>query len=144
MEVNGQPVQFASSGWRSAYVARVHRLAQEATQAGAFVLWVGLPVMEQPTYDRGTQELDADFQAGMNGLPGAAYLSTRSLFASPSGAYLASGVVGGKMTGLRQSDGIHLSFAGENIAATYVLRQLSTLYDVRIGLTAPAVIQRMG
>ena len=141
MEVNGKPLQFGTPAWRTAYLSRVHRLAQEATSAGVFVLWVGLPVMQQPTYDRGSQELDGDFAAGIAGLPRAGYLSTRSLLAGPGGAYASEAVLAGRKTGLREADGIHLSLDGENIAATYVLQQISARYGVNIAPTAPAVIQ---
>jgi lysophospholipase L1-like esterase len=142
--VDGKPVQFGTPAWRTGYLARVHQLAAEATRAGAFVLWVGLPVMQQPTYDRGTQELDADFQAGIAGLPRAAYVSTRATFAGPTGAYASQGYVDGVTVGLRESDGIHLSLVGENVAASYVLQQVSALFDVRLAAVAPAVIQRQG
>lgn len=141
MEVNGKSVPFGTPAWRTAYRDRVRQLAGETSRAGAFVLWVGLPVMQQPTYDRGSQELDAEFQSGIRNLPGAAYLSTRTLFADRTGAYASVGTIRGAKTELRQSDGIHLSYGGENVVATFVVQEMSELYGVKIVPTMPAVIQ---
>lgn len=144
MEVNGAAVQFGTQSWTAAYVARAHQLAAEATRAGAFVLWVGMPVMRPAVYDRGMEQLDTDFQAAIAGLPAARFLSTWALFAGPSGQYQANAVVNGSQTGLRESDGIHLSLVGENVVATYVLQQMATIYGVRLAPTAPATITSSG
>jgi hypothetical protein len=41
---------------------------------------------------------------------------------------------------LRSSDGIHLSYVGENLFATYVANEIATIYHVRLAPRQPATI----
>ena len=41
---------------------------------------------------------------------------------------------------LRASDGIHLSYVGEEVLATYVAREIASIYHVVITPVAPVVL----
>jgi len=142
--VGGNAVQFPSAAWQQAYVARVRSLVTEAVDAGAYVAWVGLPIMQQASYSQGAQILDKLYQQGTAAVANATYLSTWSLLANPSGQFETNASVNGTPTTLREIDGIHLSFAGEDVVGTYVLRKLAEIYHVRLVTTDPAVITSWG
>lgn len=139
-ETGGTVVSFGTSAWRVAYSARVRQLVVEATAVGAEVVWVGLPIMRDPSYRAGVLELDAVYERVVNGTPGATFVPTWSLFADPSGAYRSEGIVDGSRAALRQPDGIHLSYTGEDVIATYVIRAIASAAHVGLAPVAPAEI----
>lgn len=140
LEVDGSAVQFPSPAWQTAYVARVRQLVSEATAAGAYVLWVGLPVMQQGSYSAGIEILNSLYQRALAPTPTASFISTWSVFANPQGAFQPEAVVDGTPALLRQSDGVHYSEAGEAVIATYAIRQMALLYHVPLVPLDPAVI----
>ena len=138
--VDGKAVQFPSATWQSAYLARVRSLVAEAVDAGAYVAWVGLPIMRQPSFSHGAQILDGLYQKGTTAVSNATFISIWPLLADPSGQYQTNASVNGARTTLREGDGIHFSFAGEDVVATFVLRKLAELYHVRLAPAEPSVI----
>ncbi len=142
--VDGNAVQFPSPTWQRGYLARVKDLVGEASKAGAYVAWVGLPIMEQPSYSDGAHLLDHLYKEGVTAVANATYISTWSLFANPVGQFQSNASVNGTPTTLRQADGIHYSFSGEDVLATYVLRKLAAIYHVALQPTNPAVITSWG
>jgi uncharacterized protein len=140
MEVGGSALQFPTAAWQNSYLVRVRQLISEATRGGAFVLWVGLPIMEQPSYSNGIQTLDGLYQEAASSEPNASFVSTWSLFANPERGFQSTALVNGAAVTLRQPDGIHDSLAGEDVVATYVLHQVSSLFHVRLVPTDPASI----
>ena len=140
MWVNGSAVQFPTPAWQSAYRDRVRQLAREATASGAYLLWVGMPVMQPPNYNQGIDLLDSICRTVVPTLPNATFVSTWTLFANPQGAFQADAMVNGQSAVLREQDGIHYSYIGENVVATYVLRELAQIYHVQIAPRDPAVI----
>ena len=140
MWVNGSAVQFPSPAWQSAYQGRVRQIAREATASGAYLLWVGMPVMQPSYYNQGIEILDSIFRTVVPTLPNATFVSTWTLFANPQGAFQADAKVNGQSAALREQDGIHYSYVGENVVATYVLREMAQIYHVQITPRDPAVI----
>jgi uncharacterized protein len=139
MEVDGSAVQFRSPAWTAAYLTRVRQLISEATASGALVLWVGMPVMEDPDYSQGMEILNSLYQQGVRADPHAAFVSTWPLF-SQQGAYQAVADVNGNPENLREPDGIHYSFTGEDVIATYVINAIASFFHVQLAPTNPAVI----
>lgn len=140
IQLSGSAVQFPTAAWKSAYVARVRQLTREAVLSGAYVLWIGLPIMQPSSYSQGMQTLNALFQKGSTSEPNATFLSTWALFSNPEGAFQSNAEVNHVQTTVRQPDGIHLSFAGEDIIATYVIREMARIYHVRLTAIDPAAI----
>jgi uncharacterized protein len=139
MEVDGAAVQFPSPAWMAAYLSRVRQLISEATTSGALVLWVGMPVMEDPDYSQGMEILNSLYQQGVRADPHAAFVSTWQLF-SEHGAYQAGAAVNGVAQNLREPDGIHYSFTGEDVIATYVIDEIASIFHVQLAPTNPAMI----
>jgi uncharacterized protein len=139
-DVDGSPVEFGTPAWKSAYLDRVQQLISEATDAKAEVLWVGLPVMMDPSYNAGAETLNDLYEEAVSGDPDATFLSTWSLFADAGGNYHSEAQVDGSLATLRQADGIHLSFVGEDVIATYVIRAIASIGHVDLAPVAPAVV----
>lgn len=138
--VNGSSVPFGGPAWQTAYSARVRKMVDEATQAGALVLWIGLPVMQPPRYDAGAQTLNRVYQQVVSTNPRARFIPTRAVLATTSGRFMSAATVDGQRRTLRRQDGIHLTEAGADVMGTYVLRQLATLFNVRLQAADPVVI----
>jgi hypothetical protein len=139
MEVDGSAVQFPSPAWTAAYLTRVLQLIGEAEASGALVMWVGMPVMEDPVYSQGMETLNSLYQQGVRADPDATFVSTWQLF-SELGAYQAVADVDGVPENLREPDGIHYSFTGEDVIATYVIDEIASIFHVQLAPTNPAVI----
>jgi hypothetical protein len=50
------------------------------------------------------------------------------------------GDVNGNPENLREPDGIHYSFTGEDVIATYVIDEIASIFHVQLAPTNPAVI----
>lgn len=50
----------------------------------------------------------------------------------------------GTVTALRESDGIHVSIAGEDVIATYMPRKFAATYHARLARTTRAVVTSWG
>jgi lysophospholipase L1-like esterase len=140
MEVDGSAVQFPKPAWAAVYLARVQRLINEATASGAVVMWVGMPVMEDPDYGQGIEILNSVYQQAATANPHAAFVSTWQLFANPEGGYQAVADVNGTSEDLRQPDGIHYSFTGEDVVATYVVEAIASTFHVQLAPVDPVAI----
>ncbi len=137
---NGSAVQFPTAAWQTAYTERVRELVSEATASGAYVLWVGMPNMQQPSYSQGMQLLNSIYKQVVTSEPNATFVPTWQIFSNPQGAFQANAMVNGKSATLRSQDGIHYSYAGEDVLATYVLREMALIYHVQLAPTNPEQI----
>jgi hypothetical protein len=108
--VDGVLQEFGTPGWEHAYAQRVATMMQEATDAGAKVLWVGMPIMKSATFSSSMQKLNAIYEAQAALHPGVTYFSSWELFTDDAGRYAPSRVVDGKTVELRTPDGIHITF----------------------------------
>ena len=131
MTVNGHSQAFATPAWRGAYEQNVRTIASEATRGGAYLAWIGLPIMGPYGYNLGAQYLNALYQRVVPTFPGATFIPTYSLFAV-RGAFSPTLPLNGANQIARSPDGIHLSVAGENYLATYIVSQLRALFHVRL------------
>jgi uncharacterized protein len=132
MSRSGRAVSFATMAWRDAYRGNIDQILGLARHAGAYVLWVGLPVMRPTSYNRGVILLNSLYAEQVQRSRGAVFVSTSALLASPSGGYRASAKVGSHVEVLRASDGIHFSVIGEDIFSTYVVKAIATSFHVRL------------
>lgn len=144
IEIKGSAVQFGTPAWRSAELANVRKVVTEATSAGAYVLWVGMPIMQAASYSQGMSILNAIFEQGVTSEANATFVPTWSLFSNPAGQFEMQAAVNGVQTTLREPDGIHFSFSGEDVVATYILREMARIYHVALAPTSPAVITNWG
>ncbi len=125
-------IRFGQPGWDEAYSARVAAFIAEANAAGAHVLWVGMPPMQDPGLDAALKHLNGLVQAQVSETKdgGAAYLSSVPALGDQHhyyAAYLPD--ASGAVTNVRTPDGIHLTPAGgARLAAAVVAAMQDQLH----------------
>jgi uncharacterized protein len=107
-------IQYGQPGWDEAYSARVAAFIAEANAAGAHVLWVGMPPMQDPVLDAKLRHLNVlvhDQVMAVGG--GAAFMSSIPSLGDPHGGFAAflPNAAGAEIN-VRTPDGIHLSPGG--------------------------------
>lgn len=124
-------LQYGQPGWDEAYSARVAAFIAEANAAGAHVLWVGMPPMQDPALDAKLHHLNALVQAQVVAAHGgAAYLSSVPSLGDPHGGFAAflPNSAGAEIN-VRTPDGIHLSpGGGARLAAAVAAAMQSQLH----------------
>lgn len=132
IEVNGHPATFASTAWRKQYAKNVATMMREATKTGTAVLWVGMPIMDPNGYRQGMQIINSLFARVATTIPGVTFLPTWQFFASHNGQFRFNASVNGKLQAIRTPDGIHPTAVGQGVLATYIIKELRSLYHLRV------------
>lgn len=140
--VNNKVQNFGTDAWKKTYRSNVTKIATASTKAGAYVLWVGMPIMKPYNYAKGITTIDEQFAMAAPLVPGATYLSTRAFTADATGAYREGALVNGKYAQLRGQDGIHFTTMGQNVMATYVINSIIKTYHVNIKVNNPRYITK--
>lgn len=140
--VHGKLDDFPDADWRAAYAARVRLVVDEARKDHVQVLWVGMPIMGVNGYRQGMQVINSVFKTVAASTPGDTFLPTWDELAGPGGVYEATLRVNGQEQSLRSSDGIHFSYVGENVLATYIINEIKRLYLLPVHADFPEVIDR--
>jgi hypothetical protein len=142
LRVDGHVVAFGSAPWIAAYTKIVTGIATAATNSGAYVLWVGMPIMAPNTYRANMVIINSVFLKVEQSVPGMAFLPTWDLFANAKGEFANAAPVNRVPSVLRSTDGIHFSLIGENVFATYVTHELALVYHVLVAPATPMFIDR--
>jgi hypothetical protein len=142
LKVNGQVLAFGSAPWVKAYTGIVTKMASAATKTGAYVLWIGMPIMQPNGYRQGMVLINSVFANVSAAVPGMTFLPTWALFANSKGQFAEAARVNNIPSLLREPDGIHFSYVGENVFATYVTRSIGSVYHVQITPEAAMYIDR--
>jgi uncharacterized protein len=119
-------VRWDTGEWPSAYRGRVDDFLGRVTtpiegEAGAKVLWLGLPMMGMRSLEKKLvliRKIHQDAVASLG--DGALYLDTTQFLVDEQGALLASAPVKGKSRELRAEDGIHFTMSGSEYLADKV------------------------
>jgi hypothetical protein len=142
LRVNGHVVAFGSAPWVTGYTQIVSQIANAATRSGAYVLWVGMPIMQPNGYRQNMVLINSVFAKVATTTPGMTFLPTWDLFANSRGQFEVNARVNNIPSLLREADGIHFSYVGENVIATYVTRAIGTVYHVQVTPEAAMYIDR--
>ena len=123
--------EFGGARWTKEYRRRVGGLIDTANQAGAFVVWLGLPITKDGGQSRRWKVINRAVQAEVEERPGkAAYVDMYGLL-SDDGAYAPYlPAKDGQLVKVRADDGVHLERAGGDIVAKQVVRELRRVYDL--------------
>jgi hypothetical protein len=130
--VNGKIQTFGNLDWQKTYQSNVTKLASAATKAGAYVLWVGLPIMKPYNYAKGETLIDQLIANAVPKTPGAQYIGLRDLTSDADGKYRQSAIINGKYQVFRGGDGIHFSSIGQEVIATYTINKINRLFHVKL------------
>lgn len=123
---------FASPSWTREYRRRVAGVMDAINRAGAFVVWIGLPITRDAAQTERFDRINAIVEREARRRRGrVAYIDTYSTFASDSGGfaqYLTD--ASGKKVLVRSPDGVHFERAGGDMIARMVLHALNQEFDL--------------
>ena len=119
---NGQVVSLGTPLWSADYSARVSAMMEEATQAGAHVLWVGMPIMQSTGLSEDMVVLNSIYSRVSTEYAGVSYFPSWNIFTTASGQYseFLPGADGSEEA-VRDPDGIHLTQSGDDLLARAVI-----------------------
>jgi hypothetical protein len=135
-------VQFGHPGWDEAYSARVSAFIAEANAAGAHVLWVGMPPMQDPGLNAALAHVNSlvEAQVAETANGGAVYLSSVPSLGDVHHGYTAY-LTGpsGAITQIRTPDGIHLTpGGGARLAAAVTAAMQNELHIALVPGSGPS------
>jgi len=134
--VNDEPVVFGTAQWHRIYSQRVALMMKETIAAGAKMLWVGLPIMRDPSFGASMQMLNAIYKAQAALHPDVSYFPTWALFSNAQGqyaTYLRNSF--GQMVLARDPDGVHIAPPGGcDIVAIAATKRIEALWHVNVGV----------
>ena len=122
---------FGSPSWRTEYRRRVATIMDTVTRAGAYLVWIGLPITRDADQTLRFDVINSIVQTEAAKREGrVSYLDTYFFFAGEDGGY-AQYVEDptGKLVKMRADDGVHFERPAGDLIAQKVLEQLERRYD---------------
>lgn len=119
---DGRRVRKGTGDWRREYARRIDKMMKTLKAAKVAVYWVGLPPFRRGDANADVQVINEIVRerAYLNGIR---FIDAYASFVSEEGGYSAYGPdLAGKIRLLRERDGIHLSYAGNQKLAHYIER----------------------
>jgi uncharacterized protein len=117
---------FNSAGWVKAYEAQVNRLIDALLPAGARIIWVAPPPMQEADYDAAIKTVTA-IQRRVVENRGVQFVDLRPQLTTPDGDYTDIGKdETGNVRKLRGSDGVSFFKAGNNRMAQLVIATIES------------------
>lgn len=111
--------------WVDGYARRARGMMRSYQRKGSgTVYWMLLPVPKRREFQRVFRGVNAALRRAAKDSSGGVRLVDLPKVFTPGGRFRSRMRWQGKMTTVRQSDGVHLSTAGASIAATVIIRQL--------------------
>ena len=132
IRVGSSSARFGSSRWQRAYLSRVRQIAADVINEHGYLLWIGLPPMRDWRYERGAKLMNSLVARVATTTAGMKFLSTARLLSTPHGRYVQWARVNGTRAQIRSDDGIHFRPIGDDVLATYVVREIATIYHVAL------------
>jgi lysophospholipase L1-like esterase len=124
----------ADPSWWRAYTGRVSLIMEEATDAGAHVLWVGLPPMGSastvPSWF--PRQLNKVFLSEALVHPGVTYFSAANVLSNKKGGFTEYMMIGGSEQAVRSTDGVHLLPAGYDLLAGDLIQPMEQGWHVNL------------
>jgi hypothetical protein len=133
---NGSYFSFGTPTWWRLYAARVALVMTEATDAGAHVMWVGLPPMGPgSTVPRGfPRQADSVFSAEAEAHEGVLYFDSTKVL-SKHGRFTLNLTIGGNIEQVRSNDGVHLLPPGYDLLAGDLVQPMEQGWGVHLGVS---------
>ena len=104
---------YGTPAWNAAYAKRVGTFMEEASAAGARVLWIGMPPMADPVLNAKMEAVNAIDQDQAALHRGVSYLASWSVLSDPQGRYATFlPDASGSEVQIREPDGTHLAPSG--------------------------------
>ena len=111
--------------WDAAYREKAESFLRIAAQAGVKVLWVGLPAMRDPAYNKRVVAVNDAAKAACAKVGGCSYMEASAIFTDDSGKFVQAKSINGKKVPLRAKDGVHMTMNGYDLLCRQVLDKLT-------------------
>lgn len=123
----GDHVDCCGAAWTAEYARRVRRAMRTYSQAGkGAVVWLTLPAVRDERRKDNYVAMNAAFRRAAVGMPRTRVVDAAAIL-TPDGVYVDPVVYKGRPVDARQDDGAHLTVAGAEIVAPFVLQALRDL-----------------
>jgi hypothetical protein len=142
MRVGGQILTFGTSKWQAAYGASVARMTKLSTDAGAYVLWVGLPNCKPYNHNKGMELITSIDAKTVSLNPGARYIPLKALTSGANGTYTQYQYVNGSRQKTRGDDGIHFTANGQDVIGTFAVNRLASAFRVSLKPSHPHLVTK--
>ena len=130
--------QIGTYHWPPAYEDRVREFAKIAINAGAHVVWVGLPIVSDPKRWEVIRRQNELFAQVAEKTPNMAFVDTWDMFATPDGKYskyLRTG--NGTVVPVRADDGVHFLTSGYLMIARAAMQAATQQFDLAPKVSRP-------
>jgi hypothetical protein len=132
-DVHGNPAaSIGTSAWPAEYRERVLQMMRIATSGGAKVVWAGLPISSDRRLHAHSRRQNDVFEFASTIVNDVAYFDSWNRFRAPGGGgYTAYLREGGRVTLIREGDGLHFNATGYTI----VTREIAEIAVEEFGLS---------
>jgi hypothetical protein len=122
-------VPYTSTEWNTLYAQRVAQFMQIAQSAGAAVVWVGMPPMQNAGLSAQMSDVNAVVQRQAAAAhPPVTFLAMDKVLGTAQGGYTAFITnAAGQIVNVRAPDGTHLTPGGGQVVAQQVMGELQSL-----------------
>ncbi len=124
---DAKKIKYKTPAWDTAYGARVTEMVDIATEHGAQMIFMGMPVMRSNKFSAKMRYLNKVQQEAAEAA-GAMFIPTYNMAALSNGKYRKSIKYKGKRGLMRTSDGVHYSKLGARYVVEQVLQQVERKY----------------
>jgi hypothetical protein len=121
-----------SPSWVAEYRRRLTGVTEEFSRAGAYVVWIGLPITRGEGLNQPFRIVNRILRSvAARDDKASSFVDTWKMFSTPGGRYadyLRN--TQGRLVLMRASDGVHYTSAAGDLLARAVLQRLNQLYDL--------------
>lgn len=125
MESPDGRVSLLGPGWLEEYARRVGIMMDLASAEGRTVLWLGIPAVTRPGLEEARQAINHVAMVEAQRRPGVEFVDLSEVL-SPGGAFVQD--LDGQR--VREGDGVHLTIAGGELAATMIHEVIVAVRDL--------------
>lgn len=126
-------VSWGSAQWHTVYSQRVATFMEAALKAHVKVLWVGLPIMQDPSFWREMATQNAIYKAEAASHPGVTYFDSAHVFENSAGQYADTLPVNGQAELVRDSDGVHITINyGADLIAESIIPVMEHAWGINL------------
>ncbi|MDO4696802.1 MAG: DUF459 domain-containing protein [Neisseria sp.] len=118
----GRILKFATPEWEEVYRSRVQRIVQSAQNAGAKIIWLGIPYMKGRKLNKQMLYLNGVLEDELQGK--VLWLPTADMLGGSAESYRDTAPYQGKNERMRSKDGIHFTPKGQKYLAEHIAEHI--------------------
>jgi hypothetical protein len=131
MEVGDHRFSLQTDSWLQEYARRVNQILDATVNGVRQVIWLGLPAVRRPRLNQTKDYINSIVKAAAASRQGVTYVDTGPFLDGPANSfttYLNNS--SGQPITVRESDGIHITFAGAGLVTPTLLADVNVLWHI--------------